>query len=173
MTHGPFAATYEQYYDAVRRTLRCLDVPPAAIDDAVQEVFLVVHRRIAAHPGVTVPREWVYGVARRVAWRHHRTSTRADRRRQLADAPAERTAPDRELERDEAVAFMTAFLDSLDDDQRIVFVLAEIEELTAKEVAAIVQASPNTVASRLRLARGKLAAAIARRDELARGEGAS
>jgi DNA-directed RNA polymerase specialized sigma24 family protein len=36
-------------------------------------------------------------------------------------------------------------------------------ELTAKEVGAIVHASPNTVASRLRLARGKLAAALARR----------
>jgi len=163
MTHGTFAATYEQYYDAVRRTLGCLGVPSAALDDAVQEVFLVVHRRFGTEAELAIAREWVYGVTRRVAWRHHRSSTRAERRRQLVDVPEDHGSPEERLARTEAVAFMNAFLDTLDDDQRTVFVLAEIEELTAKEVATIVGASPNTVASRLRLARGKLAGALARR----------
>lgn len=167
MTHGTFSATYERFYDAVRRTLGCLGVPPAALDDAVQEVFVVVHRRFGPRDEVAVPREWIYGVARRVAWRHHRSDSRAERRRHLADVPEDRGSPERRLAEQEAVAFMNAFLDTLDDDQRTVFVLAEIEELTAKEVATIVGASPNTVASRLRLARGKLAAALARRGVLA------
>jgi RNA polymerase sigma-70 factor (ECF subfamily) len=167
MAHAAFAEIYEQYYDGVRRTLRCLGVPAAGLDDAVQEVFLVVHRRTEADPDADVPREWIYAVARRVAWRHYRNDARAERRRTLADAPAEPVSADLALERAEAEDFMIAFLSTLDDDQRAVFVLAEIEELTAKEVGAIVHASPNTVASRLRLARGKLAAALARRNAVA------
>ena len=163
MGHGAFADIYARYYDAVRRTLACLGVAAGALDDAVQEVFVVVHRRVGANDDVPVPREWIYGVTRRVAWRHHRTTSRVERRQQLADVPEDRGSPERRLEQAEAVAFMNAFLDTLDDDQRTVFVLAEIEELTAREVATIVAASPNTVASRLRLARGKLAAALARR----------
>lgn len=167
MPHVAFAEIYEQYYDGVRRTLRCLGVPNASLDDAVQEAFLVVHRRTIEHRDVEVPREWIYAVARRVAWRHYRNDARAERRRTLADAPTEPPSAELALERAEAEDFMIAFLSTLDDDQRTVFVLAEIEELTAKEVGAIVKASPNTVASRLRLARGKLAAALARRNAIA------
>lgn len=167
MAHAAFAQTYEQYYDGVRRTLRCLGVPAASLDDAVQEVFLVVHRRIAAAHQAPAPREWIYAVARRVAWRHHRTDARAQRRSTLGDPPIEPLSAELALAHAEAEDFMIAFLSTLDDDQRAVFVLAELEELTAKEVAAIVHASPNTVASRLRLARGKLAAALARRKALA------
>lgn len=163
MVDGSFATIYEQFYDGVRRTLVCLGVPAAAVDDAVQEVFLVVHRRVAGSPPGTVVREWIYGVTRRVAWRHYRSSARADRRRLLVEPPEDLGSPERALEREEAVDFMTAFLDTLDVEQRTVFVLAEIEELTAREVAAIVGASPNTIASRLRLARGKFAAALQRR----------
>lgn len=163
MSHGGFADIYARFYDAVRRTLACLGVPAAALDDAVQEVFVVVHRRVGERSDVAVAREWIYGVTRRVAWRHHRTHDRSERRRQLAEVPEDRGSPERRYAEQEAVAFMNAFLDTLDDDQRTVFVLAEIEELTAREVAAIVGASANTVASRLRLARGKLAAALARR----------
>ncbi|HWB82299.1 MAG TPA: sigma-70 family RNA polymerase sigma factor, partial [Nannocystaceae bacterium] len=163
MSDAGFADIYARFYDAVRRTLGCLGVPPAALDDAVQEVFVVVHRRVGEHGEVA--REWIYGVTRRVAWRHHRTHDRSERRRQLADEPEDRGSPERRYAEKEAVAFMNAFLDTLDDDQRTVFVLAEIEELTAREVAAIVGASSNTVSSRLRLARGKLAAALARRSQ--------
>jgi RNA polymerase sigma-70 factor (ECF subfamily) len=164
MAHGSFASIYARYYDGVRRTLACLGVPAAALDDAVQEVFVVVHRR--RDPSLDeLPRAWIYGVARRVAWRHHRSHGRSERREREAPTPVDDGSPQAALERDEAVAFMNAFLDGLDDDQRTVFVLAEIEELTAREVAAIVGVSPNTVASRLRLARGKFAAAIARREQ--------
>ncbi|MBX7079351.1 MAG: sigma-70 family RNA polymerase sigma factor [Nannocystaceae bacterium] len=162
MAHGSFASIYARYYDGVRRTLACLGVPAAALDDAVQEVFVVVHRRGGLDE---LPRAWIYGVARRVAWRHHRSHGRSERREREAPVPDDGGSPEAALERDEAVAFMNAFLDALDDDQRTVFVLAEIEELTAREVAAIVGASPNTVASRLRLARGKFAAALARREQ--------
>lgn len=164
MPHGPFGVIYERYYDGVRRTLGCLGVPAAALDDAVQEVFLVVHRRVQAEPEVPILRAWVYGITRRVAWRLHRTTVRAERRSALADVPEDAASPERLVEREEAVGFMNAFLETLDHDQRTVFVLAEIEELTAKEVAVIVGASPNTVASRLRLARSKLATALARRE---------
>lgn len=163
MAHDPFATLYDRYYDGMRRTLRCFGVPPSALDDALQELFLVVHRRLREDHGHDIPREWIYGVARRVAWRLHRTTQRVGRRAELAAVPASPEPPDDAIAREEAVAFMIGFLDTLPDEQRVVFVLAEIESLTAREVSTVVDASPNTVSSRLRLARARFSSAIAAR----------
>ena len=158
-----FADAYARYHEGVRRALGCLGMPPSALDDAVQEVFLVVHRRRGDPDRYTTLREWIYGVARRVAWRHHRTRTRYEQRLGLVDPPEPPPDPDTEVERDEAVAFVHAFLATLDPDQRDVFVFAEIEGLGAREIAAIVGANVNTVSSRLRLARARFETALVRR----------
>jgi RNA polymerase sigma-70 factor (ECF subfamily) len=158
-----FADAYARYHDGVRRTLGCLGVPPSQLDDAVQEVFLVVHRRSGDPDRYATLREWIYGVARRVAWRHHRTRSRYERRVGLVEPPEPPAGPDVDVERDEAVAFVRAFLDTLDPDQRDAFVFAEIEGLGASEIAAIVGANVNTVSSRLRLARARFETALVRR----------
>ena len=53
-------------------------------------------------------------------------------------------------------------LSELDDAKRVVFVLAEIEEMTLAEIADIVAANVNTVASRLRAARRDFEKALSR-----------
>lgn len=158
-----FALAYARYHDGVRRTLGCLGVPATQLDDAVQEVFLVVHRRSGEPDRYATLREWIYGVVRRVAWRHHRTRSRYEKRIGLLAAPEPAAGPDVDVERDEAVAFVRAFLETLDPDQRDVFVFAEIEGLGAAEIAAIVGANVNTVSSRLRLARARFETALVRR----------
>ena len=172
-----FAAIWTRYFDMVRRTLACLGVPATTLDDAVQEVFLVVHRRLATTAGAVAEdaaasqKQWIYGIARRVAWRHHRTLTRERRRLELVEPPSSVRLPDSLVERSEAIAFMTDFLEALEPEQREVFVLAEIESFTAREIAEVMASSPNTVASRLRLARAKFEAALQRhRAKLSREE---
>jgi RNA polymerase sigma-70 factor (ECF subfamily) len=53
-------------------------------------------------------------------------------------------------------------LATLDEDKREVFVLAEIEQMTAAQIAEIVEANVNTVASRLRTARQEFEKALLR-----------
>ncbi len=66
-----FGAVYEEYFDFVWRTLRRYGVPEAAMDDAIQDAFLVVHSRLPTFEGRSSLRTWIFGIARRVA-RDHR-----------------------------------------------------------------------------------------------------
>src|SRR5687768_17376616 len=61
------ASLYEEHAVFVWRSLRVLGVPPDGLDDAVQEVFLVVYRRLAEFEGRSSERTWLYAIARRVA----------------------------------------------------------------------------------------------------------
>jgi RNA polymerase sigma-70 factor (ECF subfamily) len=167
-----FAEVYRRYHPRVWRALSCLGVPDAALEDAVQDVFVVVHRRMGEPEQYTSVRSWLYAVARRVAWRHHRTGARA--RRKLEAVGREPTFaaldPEQHVADREAVELMRAFLDELDLDQRTVFVLAEIEGLPAPQIAEIVEAKLATVYSRLRLARARFARVVARANARARRE---
>jgi RNA polymerase sigma-70 factor (ECF subfamily) len=66
------------------------------------------------------------------------------------------------LERAEALRILDRLLSELDEDKREVFVLAEIEQMTAAEIAEIVEANVNTVSSRLRVARQEFEKALLR-----------
>jgi len=149
-------AIYERYHDAVWRTLACLGLADDAIEDAVQEVFLVVHRRFDDAEHYTSLKSWIYAITRRVAWHAHRGAART-RRRLAAVEPRsiDDELPEDHAARQQARAILLRILDSMPDEQRDVFVLAEIEGLSAPEIAAAVEVGLNTVYSRLRLARAR------------------
>src|SRR5512142_2005157 len=67
----PFDRVYEEHFDLVWRALRRHGVRPPELDDAIQEVFVVVHDRLPTFEGRSTLRTWIYGIARRVA-RDHR-----------------------------------------------------------------------------------------------------
>jgi RNA polymerase sigma-70 factor (ECF subfamily) len=157
-----FAAVYDHYHASVWRTLVCLGVPPMSLDDAVQEVFLVVHRRLGDPARYGSLKAWIYAIARRVAWHHHRALERRTRRLALVREGDPPPSPEDELVRSEALEAMARFLDTLPPEQREVFVLAEIEGLGAADIARVVEAPLNTVYSRLRLARSRFEAAARR-----------
>ena len=46
-----FDEVYDRWLDFVWRSLRRLGVPQASLDDAVQDVFVVVHRRLSTFEG--------------------------------------------------------------------------------------------------------------------------
>src|SRR5882757_9514417 len=120
-----FDAVYEAHVGFVWRVLRTFGVPPVQLEDAVQDVFLVVHRRLAEWQGRAAITTWLFAIARRVASTHRR---RADKRTEaLTDAIAERTDdpvrggdPFAEAARAQAAATVLAILDQLDDDKRMV-----------------------------------------------------
>ncbi|MBI5514726.1 MAG: sigma-70 family RNA polymerase sigma factor [Deltaproteobacteria bacterium] len=156
-------ALYHRHADFVWRCLRRLGVRDANLDDAVQEVFLVVHRRLGDLHAPEGVRSWLFAIAFNVA-RDHR---RAAQRKGLAEPLPETLRdplpdPSQALSQREDLRLLDAALDTLDDPRRAVFVLTEIEQLTAPEIASALGVNLNTVYSRLRLARADFERAVAR-----------
>lgn len=155
------AKIFSEHADFVWRSLRRLGVPSADADDALQEVFLVVYRRIADYEDRGFLRAWLFSISRQVSSHYHRGNKRAaDRHRGLLVST---TAPDLEetLARREAERIVNVFLDELEEPQRMVFYLSEIEGLTAPEVAAALEMNLNTVYGRLRQARKRFERLVA------------
>lgn len=145
------------------RALRALGVAEADVDDACQEVFITVHRRLATFDGRSAVRTWVYGICVRVAADYRkrvrlRGELGADVAPELAVEPRQEEA----VSIRQARAELHRILDRLDDDKRAVFVLYEIEELAMNEVAAALGCPLQTAYARLHAARREVEAAVER-----------
>ena len=163
------AEVYDEHVDYVHRCLRSLGLSDAAHDDAIQDVFLVVHDKLARFDGKAQLRTWLYAIAVRVARRQRARFARA-----AQDVEAEEVLVwdelDRELDARRQVELARAALDALDADKREVFVLIEIEQMYAPEAAAIVGCPLNTVYSRLRAARAAFEHELHRQRSLSRSK---
>ncbi len=156
-----FYAVYTEFFRAMWRTLRRLGVEHAQLDDAVQDVFLVVHRRLPEFDGRSL-RGWLYAIAVRVASDHRRGATQ----RRTVPLPETlvdpRPDPARASELEEEVRLLHELLGELDEPKRTVFVLGELEELSVPEIAEVLAENQNTVSSRLRAARARFDEAFRR-----------
>jgi RNA polymerase sigma-70 factor, ECF subfamily len=153
--------------DFVWRTLRRLGIGDADVDDALQEVFLVVLRRLSEYQDRGLLRPWLFTISRQVASHYRRGRSRAEQRHRGLIVDVTFEDPHEILARREAVEVVGSFMEELDEPQRVVFYLAEIEGMTAPEIAAAIGVGLNTVYARLRLARKRFEKSIARQ---ARGE---
>ncbi|HET6582199.1 MAG TPA: sigma-70 family RNA polymerase sigma factor [Nannocystaceae bacterium] len=164
-----FAAIYREHYAFVWKSVRRLGIPDAEVDDVVQDVFVVVHRRLGDFEARSSMRTWLFGIAYRVV-RDKRRSFAARIRREGEVEPARPpTAPDQRIARHQAVGALDDLLARLDEDQRSTFVMAEMLHMSAPEIATLTEVKLNTVYSRLRRAREVFEAAL--QDYLARNGG--
>jgi RNA polymerase sigma-70 factor, ECF subfamily len=152
---GPtFGQVYDQYFDFAWANLRRLGIPAAHLEDAVQELFIVVHRRLAEFAGRSSLKTWLAGIAWRIASEYRRHESRKGGGEPL---PENLAAPGRDplgaAVHAEALRQLDALLGELDEDKRVVFVLAELEQMSVPEIAEILAVNVNTVYSRLRAAR--------------------
>lgn len=163
-----FAEVYEQHFDFVWRSARRLGVPPASLDDVVQDVFVTVYRRLGEFEGRSQLKTWIFGVLRHTV-RDLRRSMRRKPTEALEDEPYDaRPGPHEAAVREQSTQLLHHLLGTLDDDHREIFVLAELEQMSAPEIAAAIEVNVNTVYSRLRAARQEFEAALKRaksRDE--------
>ena len=144
--HGPF----------VWRALRRRGVASSDVDDAVQEVFVVVHRKLGEYEGRAQLRTWLYGIAVRVAAAQRRRSHarhEVPTEEPLAPELASSQNPEGAAAEREALVLLDRALDELDDDKRAVFVLYEVEGLEMPEVAEALACPVQTAYSRLHVAR--------------------
>ncbi len=156
-------AVFDAHADFVARALRYLGVPPGDLDDALQEVFLVVHARLGELARPEALRAWLRQIARHVAMAARRKH--AQRREQLGDAPdAPLDLATTEVAH-ERRDLLLHLLDQLQDEQREAFVLYEIEEMSMREVAELIGCPLQTAYSRHRAARERLEQAARRLGE--------
>jgi RNA polymerase sigma-70 factor, ECF subfamily len=152
-----------QHSRFVYRTLIRFGVRQADAEDAAQEVFLVLARRLAEVP-VSSERGFLFKTAVGVASTRRRSE---QRRAELFDvrldgAAVAEAGPEQLVERLRLRRLLQRALDELGADQREVFVLVELEGLTAPEVSRLLKLPLGTVASRLGRGRRSFLEAVER-----------
>ena len=160
-----FESIYEQHFALVWSTTRRLGVTPEAMDDVVQEVFIVVHSKLSTLENPEALRSWIYGIVRRKV-SGHRRKYQAEKYSAVPveDVPDDVIArsPVDLAEQHEQVQQLWMLLEHLEPAKREVFIMAELDELTCPEIADALSIPLNTAYSRLRHAREAFEAALLR-----------
>lgn len=159
-----FATLYEQHVTFVWNNCRRLGVQPGQLDDAVQDIFLAVYRRLPEFRGEASFKTWLFHFVLRVAATYRR-SGKANQRRvdaQAAEPVTPSPMPDGTVEGRQASELMYRLLDELSEERREIFVLVELEEVSVADAAKALQLNQNTAHSRLRDARRDFAEAVER-----------
>ncbi len=162
-----FEEIYRESFGHVCRWVRALGGPAAERDDLVQDVFLIVHRRLPDFDGKNL-HGWLYQLTRhrvrdfrRLRWfRLFLHSSRIDD--SFAGSFAGSRNPERTLEDKQRAAVLERLLSKLPEAQRAAFVLFEIDGYSGEEIARLQGVALNTVWARIHKARAKLRAGIAR-----------
>lgn len=136
----------------VWRTLRHFGVAAADLEDQSQEVFLVAHRRLPEWDGQNA-RAWLAAIARRCASGYRRTRHR--RPEEPVDAVPE-GADTRDPAARAELDLLNRVLSSLDEEKRATFFLYEVEGMSMRDVAEVLQCPIKTAYKRLYAARREL-----------------
>jgi RNA polymerase sigma-70 factor (ECF subfamily) len=144
---------FSVYHQKVSGWVRRLGGPGIEVDDAVQEVFLLAHRRLHKFRGRERLIVWLYRITEFVV-RDQRRATRR-RRRMLSDGPApERLAgevastgssPTDAVAKGEGLRMVYAALDRMSERSRTLMILFEFEEFSGPEIAELKGAKVATV----------------------------
>jgi len=162
-------ALFREFGGFAWRVLRRLGVREDDADDVLQEVFLIVHRKLPGFEGRSSVRTWLYGICIRIASDYRqRTRARTEASSDLAMEAAIDAGQEDHVAVVQARAVLDSILDRLDDTRRAVFVLYEIEGLPMSEVAAALDCPLQTAYSRLHSARREVEAAVERLQEQGR-----
>jgi RNA polymerase sigma-70 factor (ECF subfamily) len=140
----------------------------AEAEDALQEVFLALHRALPGFRGESKLSTWVYRIALRTALqvraRRPRDTTSLDAQSPAMEVPDAGVAPDRLASARQESARLARAMERLSPEHRAVLSLFALEGLSHAEVAEALGIPLGTVWSRLHLARKKLLAALDEQD---------
>jgi RNA polymerase sigma-70 factor (ECF subfamily) len=149
---------YRDHFDFVYRQAARLGGPGIDAEDAAQEVFMVVARKLDTFDATSLITTWLYGITLNVI----RSLRRRARIRRLFELGAveKSEVPVRSIDRAEVLdAHRIAYeiLDKIAPKKREAFILAEFEGLSCEEIAQLVGTRTETVWSRLHYARKEFA----------------
>lgn len=155
-------AAFNQLFTAHRlRVLKvCLHITGnrADAEDAVQEVFLAVHRGLGSFRGDAKVSTWVYRIAIRAAVRVRALRPKVPEQLPLPTAPQ---LPDDAAQERQRDARLLRAVEHLSLEHRAVLSLFAAGGLGHRDIADVLGIPEGTVWSRLHLARKALAAALA------------
>ena len=153
---GPlsFEQVYDEHFEFTWRVLRYFGLRGSTLDDAAQESWLVVHRRLAEFEGRSDVHTWLFGIARNVARNHRRGVARRGPNESLPEDLLG-AAPDPEALHSarETLSSVLAFLDQLSELDRAIFACNLIEHWSAGETATAVGVEVGVVYQRVRVLR--------------------
>jgi RNA polymerase sigma-70 factor (ECF subfamily) len=160
-----FSSIYQRWFDDVSRWIRAMGGPEADREDLVQDVFLVVHRRLPDFDGQNVA-GWLYQIARhrvrdfrRLLWVKHMLFGSVPLPESLPKGGA---SPADSLETNEKRRLLERLLEKLNESERAALVLFEIDGYSGEEIAEIQGVPINTVWARIHKARKKLKASLSK-----------
>jgi len=161
----PLGELYDRYARDVWRAVRRALPRGDDVEDVVHATFVNLPRIAFSYDGRANCRNWLCGIAVRLAMRHRRGIGRF--RRMLgvfADAPERRPErdPERHASDNQELAVLDRALSRLSEKKRAVFVLVELEGLSAEEAARALDIPAATVRTRLFHARRELQDALER-----------
>lgn len=154
-----FQAVYSNTYEDVVRWIRALGGPSSDQDDLIQDIFMIVHRKLAEFDGENLA-AWLYRITahrvrdfRRLAWVRYVLGNGALSVEKLESADPTQVAL---FETAEKRRELVRLLSRLSSRLRTTFILFEIDGYTAEEIAEIQELSVNTVRARISRARKQL-----------------
>jgi RNA polymerase sigma-70 factor (ECF subfamily) len=166
-----FEEIYETWFDEVSRWVRALGGPEAEREDLVQDVFVVVHRRLVDFDGENVA-GWLYQISRRRVRDFRRLLWVKNLLYKRSEIPESLTlvepGPADTLETKEKRKLLEHLLQKLNEPERAALVLFEVEGYSGAQIAAIQGVPLNTVWARIHKGRKKLQTHLSRlekRDE--------
>lgn len=154
--HAPpdFNALYTETASFVWTNARRLGVPIDHIDDVVQDVFVVVHRRLATFDGRSSNKTWVCAILMNVVREHRRRYRRKSAQNvELGESLGDARHAEQQLDALSALQLVQRVLDRMDDDKAELIVLHQLEGMSVPEVAMATGLNENTLYARLRAAR--------------------
>jgi RNA polymerase sigma-70 factor (ECF subfamily) len=154
---------FREHARFVASFLRHMGTSESDLDDLVQDVFVLAHRKGGYQPGPAAPRTWLASLAirvvvarRRARGRRPQSSAEVDAIADAARGPADVLEARRSLER------VVTALEHLSLEHRAAFILFEIEGETCESIAAMWDVPLGTVYSRLHHARKRFLEAYGR-----------
>lgn len=149
-----------EWQPLVRFAVTILGNPDDAKDVAQEAFVRLWEQRSALRPSRSV-RAYLYRIARNLAIseRRNRELHRKIDEQQARERPAVRT-PAREFEATEVREVVHRTIESLPERRRAVFVLAHLQDLPYRDVAEVMEISPQTVANQISAALADLREAL-------------
>lgn len=152
-----FDAALREHADAISRY--CLRrLPVSEVNDVVAQVFVVAWRKIDVMPAGAASLPWLYAVARNEVLRAHRGAARRARLngRMQREPVYPAAAPEAVVVRQAEVAELMAALATLKPEDREVLLLRSHEDLSVKEISAVLGCSFEAAKKRLSRATSRL-----------------
>jgi RNA polymerase sigma-70 factor (ECF subfamily) len=169
LRHGEEPAFKElviQFQDKVFNTALGLLQHQTEAEDIAQEVFIQVYRSIQQFKGDSLLSTWIYRITITKSLDHLRSKKRKKRFGFISSLFGDDNKPVYETgdfnhpgvlqERKEDAAILFKLIDKLPENQRTAFILNKVEELSYREIAAVLDTTESAVDSLLQRAKQNL-----------------